>query len=121
MLRSFRSKIVNPLRTAGARRNLANEPRPWRKHAWLDRIPRARPNEKLQHGTGNVVQHATEPIYSGRGKEHLITVDVDYMHVTPEDEKVGLVITGLHPKTRVKDLRVFLARNTFIRHCWIRK
>lgn len=63
--------------------------------------------------------HDAEPVFRGRLQEHVRFFDKDFMHVTPEDEHVGLAIVGLHPETRKGDLRRKLTSLGTIRHCWI--
>ena len=65
------------------------------------------------------IMHDTEPVFRGRLQEHIRFFDKDFMHVTPEDERVGLAIVGLHPETRKGDLRRKLMSLGTIRHCWI--
>jgi len=63
--------------------------------------------------------HDAEPVFRGRLQEHIRFFDKDFMHVTPEDEHVGLAIVGLHPETRKGDVRRKLTSLGTIRHCWI--
>lgn len=63
--------------------------------------------------------HDAEPVFRGRLQEHIRFFDKDFMHVTPEDEHIGLAIVGLHPETRKGDLRRRLMSLGTIRHCWI--
>ncbi|KAG8847800.1 hypothetical protein FRB91_011393 [Serendipita sp. 411] len=41
------------------------------------------------------------------------------MHVTPEDEKIGLVLNGLHPETSLVSLKKYLKSFVSVRDCWI--
>jgi hypothetical protein len=67
------------------------------------------------------VEHPTTPVAATiRGQEHVVPIDIDYMHVVPEDERVGLVLKGLHPRTRIYELRTYLGKHSYVRHCWIR-
>lgn len=63
--------------------------------------------------------HDAEPVFRGRLQEHVRFFDKNFMHVTPEDEHVGLAIVGLHPETRKGDLRRKIMSLGTIRHCWI--
>lgn len=65
------------------------------------------------------ITHDTEPVFRGRLQEYVRFFDKDFMHVTPEDEHVGLAIVGLHPETRKGDLRRKLTSLGAVRHCWI--
>jgi hypothetical protein len=91
----------------------------WRKNAYLQRLPQPKPLEKIRLDSGHVV-HPTGPINTyTKGKEDISPVDLDYKVVIPEDERVGLVLTGLHPGTRIKAVVDYLRQRTALRHCWI--
>jgi len=74
--------------------------------------------EGLSISTKPIV-HDAEPVFRGRLQEHVRFFDKDFMHITPEDEHVGLAIVGLHPETRKGDLRRKLTSLGTIRHGWI--
>jgi hypothetical protein len=93
----------------------------WRKLALLDRLPYPKPQEKVRLNEGSIV-HSDVPLDTKvRGKEHIFPLDFDYMHVVAKDQDIGLVLAGLHPKTRIKDVRNFLRNKVPIWHCWIRE
>ncbi|KAG8834156.1 hypothetical protein FRC17_009416 [Serendipita sp. 399] len=56
---------------------------------------------------------------SVKGEEHIYPIDVDYMHIVPEDEKIGLVLKGLHPQTRLESVKKLARSVASVRHCWI--
>lgn len=103
-------------------RNVQTAVTPWRKHAYLSRLPLPKPLEKIRLEPGNIV-HPTGPVMSGvKGEEHIHPVDLDYKHVVPEDERIGLVLTGIYPATNVKTIAEYMKKqNVHLRHCWVRK
>ena len=95
---------------------------PWRKHAYLQRLPQPNPLEKIRLEPGNIV-HPSGPVASEvRGEEHIHPLDLDYKHVTPEDERIGLVLTSIHPNTQLDTITSYLKRQSIkLRHGWVRK
>ncbi|PVG03277.1 hypothetical protein CPB86DRAFT_772171 [Serendipita vermifera] len=93
--------------------------RPWRKMSLLDRLPNPKAQEKVRLNEGNIVHSDIHLDTKPRGEEHIFPLDLDYMHVVAKDQEVGLVLTGLHPNTRIKDVKDFLRKKVAIRHCWI--
>jgi len=94
---------------------------PWRKQGYLERLPQPKPLERIRLEPGNVVHPAGPTNLHTKGEEHVFPVDLDFKLVTPEDERVGLVLTGLHPSTNIKTVVDYLKKRIALRHCWVRK
>jgi hypothetical protein len=92
---------------------------PWRKNAYLERLPQPKLLDKIRLEPGHVVHPMGPTKPYKKGEEHMYQVDVDYRVVTSEDEHVGLVLAGLHPSTQIKAVVDYLRKRTALLHCWI--
>jgi hypothetical protein len=115
-----KATVVTALPAAISKRTFITSHKPWHKFAHLFRQPKPKPLERLRIETREVEHPAAHVAATIRGQEHVVPLDIDYMHVVPEDEHVGLVLKGLHPQTRIYELRAYLGKHSHVRHCWIR-